>query len=223
MPGRMLPGESSPYWNPEIARNKNLEGFFRANTNLLQDPIQETVLPQYDWAAKAAQLGASTSELSMQSAINSINNAAQQNLPGPSGQSGPSNNPVAGAGNPRLWAILKALSAQESGNNYGAVNADSGAMGRWQVMPSNIQGPGGWDKEALGRDITTQQFLNRKKLQNKIVAHKFGQYLQNHGLRGALSAWYSGDPSLWNDKDPQGNYPSIHDYVMQVLRRLGLA
>lgn len=193
----------------------------RANTNLLGNNFEETVLPEYDWAAKAAQLGADTTELNFQSATNAIKNA-QQNAPWNQPNSGGSG-PVAGGGDsPRLWAILRALSGQESGGNYGAVNADSGAMGRWQVMPSNIAGPGGWDQEALGRNITTEKFLNSRRLQNKIVAYKFGNYLKQHGLKGALSAWYSGDPNAWNDKDPQGNYPSIHEYVMQVLRRLGL-
>ena len=203
--------DPSPYWNPELARINSMERLQNANDiSLEQNNFTPQVLPRFDYAARANQLGAKTSTLNLNSALNQANNNVAEIM----AQQG-------GGGNPRLRAILRALGQQESGNNYGAVNQDSGALGRWQVMPANIEGAGGWDMEALGRNISTQQFLNNKKLQNQIVRHKFGNYLDDYGAKGALSAWYSGDPNKWNNKDSQGNYPSIYQYVMEVLNLLG--
>lgn len=207
--------DPSPYWNPEIARRRSFQDFFQANQTALANDFNPTVNPENDWGLKAAQLGSDTAQLNFNSALNSANNAYQNNASS-------LGSPVAGGGTPRLKAILRALGAQESGNNYGAVNNDSGALGRWQVMPANIQGPGGWDMEALGRNVSTEQFLNNKQLQNAIIRYKFGNYLKDYGLKGALSAWYSGDPKKAFNKDPQGNYPSVYQYVQDVLHRLGL-
>lgn len=211
----MQPSDPSPYWSPEQARTQSFQRMMDANqVSLDQNNFTPTVMPKFDWAQKAAQLGQDASTLNMNSALNQAQNNTNQILADQQAS-------VAG-GNPRLRAILRALGAQESGNNYGSVNQDSGALGRWQVMPSNIQGPGGWDMEALGRNISTDQFLNSKRLQNKIIRNKFGGYLDDYGLAGALSTWYSGSPDKWNNKDSQGNYPSVYQYVKDVLDRLGI-
>jgi len=118
--------------------------------------------------------------------------------------------------------FIRAISGQESGGNYGAVNRDSGALGKYQIMPSNIAGPGGWDMEALGRNVTTQQFLSTPKLQEAIAQYKLSQYFNKYGAAGAASTWYSGSPSKWNNRDPQGNYPSIHNYVLSILKAMGM-
>lgn len=133
--------------------------------------------------------------------------------------------PVGGGGGPNrkeFRALLQAISGKESGGNYGAVNPDSGAMGKYQIMPSNITGAGGWDMDALGRDITAQEFLSSPKLQERIARHRLRQYYRQHGVEGAASAWYSGDPNKWkNSRNPQGNYPSIYSYVQDILKRMG--
>src|SRR4051812_6050224 len=51
-----------------------------------------------------------------------------------------------------LGRLMAAIRKQESGGNYGAVNNSSGASGAYQIMPFNINGTGGWDMEALGRN-----------------------------------------------------------------------
>lgn len=118
--------------------------------------------------------------------------------------------------------FIRAISGQESGGNYGAVNRDSGALGKYQIMPGNIAGPGGWDMEALGRNVTTQQFLSTPKLQEAIAQYKLSKYFEQYGAAGAASAWYSGSPSKWNDRNPQGGYPSIHNYVLSILKAMGM-
>jgi hypothetical protein len=118
-------------------------------------------------------------------------------------------------------AFVKAIAGKESGGSYQARNSDSGAMGKYQIMPSNIEGPGGWDMEILGRNITPQQFMANPALQDKIALGKLRQYYNKYGVRGAASAWYSGDPNKWQNNSPQGGYPSIAAYVADIIRRMG--
>lgn len=118
-------------------------------------------------------------------------------------------------------AFVNAIAGKESGGSYTARNPHSGAMGKYQIMPSNIAGPGGWDMEILGRNITTQQFMNNPALQDKIALGKLRQYYNKYGVRGAASAWYSGDPNKWQNTSPQGGYPSIAAYVADIVRRMG--
>lgn len=118
-------------------------------------------------------------------------------------------------------AFVKAIAGKESGGSYQARNRDSGAMGKYQIMPSNIEGPGGWDMEILGRNITPEQFMANPALQDKIALGKLRQYYNKYGPRGAASAWYSGDPNKWQNTSPQGGYPSIAAYVADIIRRMG--
>lgn len=172
--------------------------------------------PEFDWARKAEELAYNSNKYAY--------NAAQQRAQNRNIALANSNINFPGGGgnipNGRFGLFLRAISGQESGGNYGAVNSDSGAMGKYQIMPSNIQGPGGWDMEALGRNITTQQFLNNPKLQEAIARHKLREYFSKYGARGAASAWYSGDPNKWQNSSPQGGYPSIAAYVASIIRRM---
>lgn len=120
-----------------------------------------------------------------------------------------------------LGQFLKAIAEQESGGSYSAVNSGSGALGKYQIMPSNISGAGGWDQEVLGRNISPQQFLNNPRLQEKIARGKLTSYFKNWGARGAAKAWYAG-PDDWNTNSNASQYggPSINDYAAQVLARM---
>lgn len=133
-----------------------------------------------------------------------------------------SNRPAKGGkGNPRFRSFVNAIAGQESGGNYRAVNPDSGAAGKYQIMPANFVGEGGWDRDALGRDISLQFYLNHPKVQERIARNKLREYFQKYGARGAASAWYSGDPNKWQNTSPQGGYPSIAQYVEDIIRRMG--
>lgn len=139
----------------------------------------------------------------------------------PSNKSG--GRPVGKQGLPagKLGSFLKAIAEQESGGNYGAVNSGSGALGKYQIMPGNISGDGGWDKEVLGRNISTQQFLSNPRLQEKIARGKLTEYFNNWGPAGAAKAWYAG-PGNWdtNSDASQSGGPSINDYAAQVLSKM---
>lgn len=128
-------------------------------------------------------------------------------------------------GNTSFDKFMASISAQESGGSYGARNRDSGAMGKYQIMPGNLNGSGrGWDFEALGRDVSSSQFMSSPQIQEQIAAYKMRQYYNKYGPRGAAIAWYAGPGAVNNTNlnAPQGSYPSISSYVQSVLRRLGL-
>jgi hypothetical protein len=121
-----------------------------------------------------------------------------------------------------LGQLMSAIRGQESGGRYSAVNRDSGAMGAYQIMPSNIAGSGrGWDYEALGRDVSQSEFMSNPGIQDAIARYKLGQYLKNWGMAGAAATWYGGE---WGRKNmysnrPQGGYPSMAAYVNSILNR----
>lgn len=133
--------------------------------------------------------------------------------------------PAAGNIGGRFGAFLRAISGQESGGNYGAVNRDSGAMGKYQIMPSNIIGlRRGWDYEALGRDVTTQEFLRSPQIQEAIAQYKLKSYYNKWGPAGAAVAWYAGPGAVGQKRRKYGGtygaYPSIDAYMRQVLARM---
>jgi hypothetical protein len=128
---------------------------------------------------------------------------------------GPIPNYTPGKGPQPFMQFLSAISSKESGGNYGAVNSSSGAMGKYQIMPANISGPGGWDREALGREITPAQFMNSPRLQEAIARYKLSQYFKKYGAAGAASAWYSGSPTSYKSSSDIGNY------VRSILQALG--
>lgn len=117
--------------------------------------------------------------------------------------------------------FMNSISQQESGGNYHSVNRDSGAMGKYQIMPGNLPS---WSKQALGHSISRSTFLNSPQLQEQIARYQMQQYYNKWGPRGAAIAWYAG-PGAVNSRNlnkSQGNYPTISGYVSSVLRRLGL-
>lgn len=134
----------------------------------------------------------------------------------------PQNGP---ARNPQLQAFLQAISTQESGDDYNAVGVDTGgghrAYGKYQIMDFNINGPGGWDQEALGHNIDIEQFLNTPDLQEQIARYKLRQYFKEYGPEGAAKAWYAGPGNAYsNSNSPQYGGPSINGYANSVLKHM---
>lgn len=130
-------------------------------------------------------------------------------------------------GNKSFDSFMSAISSQESGGNYSSRNKSSGAMGKYQIMPGNLGGKhSGWDYEALGRDVSPQQFMQSPQIQEAIARYKLQQYYNKYGARGAAIAWYAGPGALKYSSGKlnagQNGYPSISAYANQVLKRLGL-
>ena len=118
-------------------------------------------------------------------------------------------------------AFINAIAGQESGGNYNAENGDTGAYGKYQIMPSNWPE---WAEEAgIGADAP------RTPENQEIVARfKLGQYYDKYGARGAAIAWYGGEGALNYSEEAlnrkqgdNGEYPSINEYADEVVGRMG--
>lgn len=120
-----------------------------------------------------------------------------------------------------LEQFLNAIAGQESGGNYRAVNGRTGALGKYQILPSNVAP---WSRRYLGYTISPSQFLNNPALQERLARAVLTDYFRRYGPRGAASAWYSGSPSKHSNYHRfRSNEPSIGEYVDQVLARAGQA
>lgn len=121
-----------------------------------------------------------------------------------------------------LDRLMAAIKKQESNGNYRATNP-SGATGAYQILRSNFEGAGGWDRDALGRDVNYNQFISDPSIQDAIARYQLGLYLQKYGPAGAAVAWYGGPGAVSHmyDKTPQsGGYPSLYAYWNSVLNKM---
>jgi hypothetical protein len=76
-----------------------------------------------------------------------------------------------------------------------------------------------WTKAYLGYSMTPQQFLNSPSAQEKVAKGKLKSYYNKYGAKGAASAWYSGNPNLYNSTSSQPGGPSIKGYVDSVIAK----
>ena len=119
--------------------------------------------------------------------------------------------------------FMAKIGMQESGGNYDAVNADSGASGKYQIMPDNWQP---WAVEA-GLDANAEMTPENQEI---VARHKLKQYYDKYGEKGALVAWYAGEGNaeryvkgettdVWGREwtAPQDGAPSIQSYVDEAL------
>jgi len=127
-------------------------------------------------------------------------------------------------------ALRRSIIGQESGGNFRAINPDSGALGYGQVMPENVPS---WSREALGYELSREEFLANPDLQLVVVNYKLTQYWQDalaatggdkeKAVRMVASRWYSGRADWYDSKSPQfyngTEYPSIDQYTRSVLTR----
>src|SRR5271157_3976956 len=99
--------------------------------------------------------------------------------------------------NPQLPQLRKNIQNKiESGGNYGAIGPYTGKMGRGlgvgQVMSANLPE---WSRAILGREISEKEFLGNKRLQDRIINNKLGEYLNSTGNPAdAASMWFTGKP-----------------------------
>lgn len=126
-------------------------------------------------------------------------------------------------GGSQLDKLMRAIRSQESNNNYSAYNNMYGASGAYQILKSNFAGSGGWDREALGRDVSYNEFMNSPQIQDAIARYKLGKYLQQYGAAGAAVAWYGGPgavKNMYSKNTQRGGYPSIYSYWNSVLSKM---
>lgn len=146
-------------------------------------------------------------------------------LPGGGGSTTGGQNIPTVKGGGTFEKFVNAITGQESGGNYNARNSSSGAMGRYQIMPSNLGGKkSGWDYEALGYDVSPAQFMGSPQLQDAIARYQLSKYYKKYGAWGAAVAWYAGPGAVnrANKNKSQGAYPTINQYANSILKRMGL-
>lgn len=136
-------------------------------------------------------------------------------------------NPVNG----NLINIKESIVAQESGGDYSAVNKDSGALGKYQIMPDNLPALIGLQNTQENR----QKFLNNPELQDQAFDNLFNELntRYNGDQRKILADYYGGptaaklvgtpDGDRFGKFDPKTGkptgYPSVNEYVNQVINR----
>ena len=115
-----------------------------------------------------------------------------------------------------LESFMNALAGKESGGNYNARNEDSGASGKFQIMPANWPS---WAAEAGLSPSAPQTPAN----QERVARYKILQYYKTFGnWEDVAAAWYSGSgrkPKTLDNPQGGGKYPTIRQYVDDVVAR----
>ena len=106
--------------------------------------------------------------------------------------------------------FIEAIGVQESGGNYRVVNSSSGALGKYQVLPSNLAP---WLRECGLGVVSAKAYLNNPTLQDELARCKLGGDYNRYGPAGAAAVWYSGQP---NHHVTYGN-PPVYQNVNSVL------
>jgi len=116
--------------------------------------------------------------------------------------------------------LVNAISGQESGGNYDAVNSRTGAAGKFQIMPGN------WASWAQDAGLSPDAPMTAEN-QELVAKNKLRQYYDKYGARGAAIAWYGGEGALdysdeaKNRKQGNGDEPSINEYADSIMSRMG--
>lgn len=133
----------------------------------------------------------------------------------------PASIPAAQGGMEQYRNAIASIESAGSGDYQavGPTNPKLGrALGRYQIMEANI---GPWSREALGREVSPDEFLANPELQDAIFDHKFGGYVQQFGPEGAAQAWFAGPGGVgkMDRQDVLGT--SVGDYTQKFTSALG--
>ena len=132
--------------------------------------------------------------------------------------------PITETGGPRNIQYRNAIANIESDGSggykaIGPTNEKLGrALGRYQIMEGNLPQ---WSKEALGREVTAEEFMANPEIQDAIFDKKFGQYVNQFGEEGAAQAWFGGAGGVGktNRTDSLGRI-NIGQYGQQFVANL---
>ncbi len=134
-----------------------------------------------------------------------------------------------GNGSTRSWdsgdgsfeSFVNAISGNESGGDYDALNKRTGAAGKFQIMPENWPS---WSEQAglpEGSEMTPDN-------QELVARYMLKQLYDAHGARDAAIAWYGGESAIdysesaKNRKQgPAHDEPSINEYADNITSRMG--
>lgn len=118
----------------------------------------------------------------------------------------------------RAKASIAGIESRGNQNPYGAVNPKTGAVGKYQVMPSNV---GPWTKQYYGQALTPQQFRNNPQAQEKVFEGQFGAYAKKYGPEGAARAWFAGEKGMNNPRATDANRTSVSGYASRFAQNYG--
>lgn len=99
-----------------------------------------------------------------------------------------------------IESIMEDIARVESGGKYDALGptvekgqyAGEQALGKYQIMPGNIPS---WSKEALGYEVSPEEFLANPELQDSIAKYKMDQAYKKYGnAEDVASVWFTGRP-----------------------------
>lgn len=106
--------------------------------------------------------------------------------------------------------------------DYGAIgptNSKLGrALGRYQIMEANIQP---WAQEALGRPVSTEEFMSSPQIQDAIFDSKFGSYVNKFGPAGAAQAWFAGPGGVGKNDRADVLGTTVGGYSQKFMNALG--
>jgi hypothetical protein len=116
-----------------------------------------------------------------------------------------------------------AISGIESSGRYDATGPllPSGrqAIGRYGIMAENIPQ---WSRDALGREVSREEFANSPQLQDAIFDHRFGKYVDKYGPAGASKAWFAGEKGMNNPNARDALGTSVAGYESKFNRAMGI-
>lgn len=181
------------------------------------------LMGQYQ-AGKAEKQDASNRSAANKALIDAVYGGSSDSAPSFNSQvaaTSPSASVPSSGGNPSYRDAIASIESKGSGD-YGAVgptNAKMGrALGRYQIMEANI---GPWSREALGREVSAEEFMKNPQIQDAIFDHRFGQYVNKYGPEGAAQAWFAGPGGVGKTdrKDVLGT--TVGDYGSKFVNALG--
>jgi len=230
-----MPAKYQPYDPIATAPQYDWRGGISQRSGIINQMGEDSLNAARQAAMRRAQQQASDQAIALANA-GSSERSANQNALRAAGQSANQKGEPYVAGNNKSGSgfgkFMQSIAAQESGGSYGARNAMSGAMGKYQIMPANILGSRrGWDWEVLGRDISPSQFIASPELQEQIASAKLQGYYNKYGPAGAAIAWYAGPGAAQkyvsgggaSTRGEAGGHPSVSGYMQDILRRMGYA
>jgi len=131
-------------------------------------------------------------------------------------------------------ALKASIIDKESAGDYTAINPHSGALGLGQIMPENLAGAlKGWDYDALGRDVSDNEFLADPELQSEIIRHQLSKIALSQSTdadgnrrsdteiaKRSAAVWYSGRGDYCSSTSREfygaGEYPSGAEYCESI-------
>ena len=118
-----------------------------------------------------------------------------------------------------------AIAGIESSGRYGALGpvtkTGDRAYGKYQVMGANVPS---WTEEALGKRLSTDEFLANPEAQDATFKHHFGKALSQYGNpQDAASVWFSGKPTATAGNAADVTGTTVPAYLKKFNQQIGEA